>query len=203
MADPRHQALNVARVYAGALLGLAEEVGAADAVLAELEGLEDLLGRLPELASLLANPLVDEEAKARLLEEHLRGRAGDLVVDCLQVMNRKGRLGLVRELVTAYRGHYEEARGILGVRVVTAVPLTDAQRREIAEVASRATGSKARLEEAVDPALIGGMVLYAGDKKLDASLRRRVEEVGERLLARTASEMHQGGERYVEAESET
>lgn len=201
MAHAGHQASNVAQVYARALLGLAEEAEAAESVLEELEGLRALLDRLPELESLFASPLVEAEDKARMLEERLRGRAGDLVVDCLQVMNRKGRLGLARELVTAYRELYEEARGIVGVRVVTAVPLTDEQRREIAEVASRITGKRARLDEAVDPSLLGGVVLYADDRKLDASVRRRVEEVGERLLARTVSEMQQGADRYVETES--
>lgn len=201
MAHAGHQASNVAQVYARALLGLAEEAEAAESVLEELEGLRALLDRLPELESLFASPLVEAEDKARMLEERLRGRAGDLVVDCLQVMNRKGRLGLVRELVTAYRELYEDARGIVGVRVVTAVPLTDEQRREIAEVASRITGKRARLDEAVDPSLLGGVVLYADDRKLDASVRRRVEEVGERLLARTVSEMQQGAARYVETES--
>lgn len=177
MAHAGHQASNVAQVYARALLGLAEEAEAAESVLEELEGLRALLDRLPELERLFASPLVEAEDKARMLEERLRGRAGDLVVDCLQVMNRKGRLGLVRELVTAYRELYEDARGIVGVRVVTAVPLTDEQRREIAEVASRITGKRARLDEAVDPSLLGGVVLYADDRKLDASVRRRVEEV--------------------------
>lgn len=201
MAHAGHQASNVAQVYAQALLGLGEEAEAAESVLEELEGLRALLDRLPELERLFASPLVEAEDKARMLEERLRGRAGDLVVDCLQVMNRKGRLGLVRELVTAYRELYEDARGIVGVRVVTAVPLTDEQRREIAEVASRITGKRARLDEAVDPSLLGGVVLYADDRKLDASVRRRVEEVGERLLARTVSEMQQGADRYVETES--
>lgn len=201
MAHAGHEASNVAQVYAQALLGLAEEAEAAESVLEELEGLRALLDRLPELERLFASPLVEPEDKARMLEERLRGRAGDLVVDCLQVMNRKGRLGLVRELVAAYRELYEEARGIVGVRVVTAVPLTDEQRREIAEVASRITGKRARLDESVDPSLLGGVVLYADDRKLDASVRRRVEEVGERLLARTVSEMQQGADRYVETES--
>lgn len=201
MAHAGHQASNVAQVYAQALLGLAEEAEAAESVLEELEGLRALLDRLPELVRLFASPLVEAEDKARMLEERLRGRAGDLVVDCLQVMNRKGRLGLVRELVTAYRGLYEDARGIVGVRVVTAVPLNDEQRREIAEVASRITGKRARLDETVDPSLLGGLVLYADDRKLDASVRRRIEEVGDRLFARTVSEMHRGADRYVEIES--
>lgn len=201
MAHAGHQASNVAQVYARALLGLAEEADAGESVLEELEGLRALLDRLPELERLFASPLVEAEDRARMLEDRLRGRAGDLVVDCLQVMNRKGRLGLVRELVTAYRELYEDARGIVGVRVVTAVPLTGEQRREIAEVASRITGKRARLDEAVDPSLLGGVVLYADDRKLDASVRRRIEEVGDRLFARTASEMHRGADRYVETES--
>lgn len=193
----RQEGLEIARVYAEALLELAELEGVAEQVLAELEQLTELLDRVPDLEPLLTNPLVETADKSALIEQFLRQHLHELVVNTLEVMNQKGRLGLVRGLVVTYRDAFERARGIEKVQVVSAAPLNDEQRGEIARVAGRITGHKARLVESVDESLIGGVVLYAGDQKLDLSLRRDLREAANRLAGRTSVEMQRGAERYV------
>lgn len=193
----RQEGLEIARVYAEALLELAELEGVAERVLTELEQLTELLDRVPDLEPLLTNPLVETADKSALIEQFLRQHLHELVVNTLEVMNQKGRLGLVRGLVVTYRDAFERARGIEKVQVVSAAPLNDEQRGEIARVAGRITGHKARLVESVDESLIGGVVLYAGDQKLDLSLRRDLREAANRLAGRTSVEMQRGAERYV------
>ncbi len=189
--------LEVAGVYARALVGLADEAGEADAVEQELAAAAELLAGRPELAGFLSSPLVDEEARAGVLHRALRGRLSDLVVDALQVMNRKGRLGLVAALAEAYRRVNETRRGEVDVHVTSAVELSDALRRRIAEVAGRFAGGRARLVERVDPELIGGLVLQVGDRKVDASLSRQIHEVRDRLHQRASVELH-GGKEYFD-----
>jgi F-type H+-transporting ATPase subunit delta len=196
----RQDGIEVARVYAEALLELAEADGVADEVLQQLDAFGRLLDRVPKLEPLLTNPFVETASKSALIERDLRDRLHDLIVNTLEVMNRKGRLGLARSLIVAYRDAFETARGIQQVRVVSALPLNDRQRDEIARAAARFTGRTPRLVEAVDESLIGGVVLYAGDRKLDASLRRDLEEAEDRLAERASAEMQRGAERYVEEE---
>jgi len=196
----RQEGLEIARVYAEALLQLAEAEDVAEEALAELEQLVALLDRVPELEPLLTNPLVATADKSAMIERFLRPDLHELVVNTLEVMNQKGRLGLIRGLAMAYRNVFESARGIEKVRVLSALPLNDEQRAEIARVAGHITGHKARLEETVDESLIGGVVLYAGDQKLDLSLRQHLREAANRLAARASVEMQRGAERYVQGE---
>lgn len=200
MDEVQHDGIEVARVYAQALLELAEQAGAAEDVLTELDQLGELLDKVPDLEPLLTNPLVEEETKSNLIESSLRGKLHELTVNTLEVMNQKGRLGLMRGLIVAYREAFETARGIQKVRVVSAVPLNDRQREEITRVAARITGHTPRLAEAIDESLIGGVVLYAGDRKLDVSLRRDLNEATERLAERSSLEMQRGAGRYVDEE---
>ena len=87
--------LAVAAVYSRALLALARERGEEDALLDELTQVADYLARTPAFIDFLGSPLVDGDARQQVIEKAFRGRASDLLVDGLQVLNRKERLGLL------------------------------------------------------------------------------------------------------------
>jgi F-type H+-transporting ATPase subunit delta len=184
------QELAVAGVYARSLLELAADRAEGEAMELELADLAALLEANPELASYLSSPLVDDEARAATLERAFRGRASELVVNTLQVMNGKGRLRLVPALAEALRLENEHRRGEVDVEVTTAVALSDEVRRRIAVSASRYSGRTARLVEKVDPSLLGGLVLKIGDRKIDGSLARQLHDAREGLFERASQELH-------------
>ena len=190
MARIDEQELAVAGVYARALLALAVERDEADRSEAELAEVAGMLAASPELAEYLASPLVDLETRGAALDRALAGRASELVVNTLQVMNAKGRLELLPALAEAYRLENEGRRGEVDVEVTTAVELTDELRRRIKVAASRFAGRTARLVETVEPALLGGLVLKVGDRKIDSSLARRLHDAHEKLFERASQELH-------------
>lgn len=190
MARLDEMELAVAGVYARALLALASDRAEADQIEGELTDLAGLLAANPGFESYLASPLVDDEGRTATLEKALRERASDLVVNTIQVMNGKGRLGLLRALAEAYRLENEHQRGEVDVEVTTAVELSDELRRRIAITASRYSGRTARLVEKVDPVLLGGLVLRIGDRKIDSSLARQIHDAREGLFERASQELH-------------
>lgn len=187
----------VARVYARSMLGLAEQRGEAEALLEELRELAAELELQPELTGFLANPFVDLERKGAAIEKLLRGSASDLLVDSLQVVNRKRRLPLIAAIAMVYRLEYEKAHDVEAVNAVTAVPLTKGLRERVMAAAEGFTGKRVRLEERVDPDLIGGLVLEVGDQKLDSSVSADLERLHRALLERAALESQQAS-RYLE-----
>ena len=197
MARLDEQELAVAGVYARALLGLAVESDEADQVEAELADLAGLVAANPELDGYLSSPVVEDESRAALIEKALRDRASELVVNTLQVMNAKGRLGLLPALAEASRLENEHRRGEVDVEVTTAVELTEELRRRITAAASRYAGRSARLVERVDPDLLGGLVLKIEDQKIDSSLSRRIHDAREGLFDRASQELH-GEKSYFE-----
>lgn len=189
----RHQA--VARVYSDALLEVAESQDAVEALGAELEELAAQIKRDPLFRAFLESPLVDAGKRREAIERMFRGRLSDLLVDGLQVMNRKGRIGLLPAVARVYRTTLNERLGRIEVEVTTAIPLDDAQRRHIEEAVAQGLGQKAVLRESVDPSLIAGIVFQIGDRKIDGSVASHLDTLSKALLTRASRE---NAEAYVE-----
>jgi F-type H+-transporting ATPase subunit delta len=182
----------VARIYARAILDLAAAEGQEEQLLDELQELGRLIADDPELATFLGSPLVSQEARAEVLEKVLRGHASDLLVDALEVINRKGRLGLLPAIVNAYRDEFRELRGLVDARVVSAVPLPAKLRARLAEAVARFTGKQPVLIEQVDASILGGLVVEVAGDKFDSSVTTRLHDVGALLAQRAAQELHRG-----------
>ncbi len=192
MAGTSDKAAAVAAVYAEAILGLAARRGEAGAVRAELDELARLAARRPAFAAFLATPLIDPERRAESLERTLRGRASDLLVDALQVINRKGRIGLLPAIAAAFAARHDALSGVVEVRVASALPLDGAQRDRLLAAVRAKTGREPRLVEAIDAELLGGLVIRIGDRKADATIATRLRTLSEALLARATHEIVRG-----------
>ena len=189
--------LGLGRLYAKALLDLADEQGNADGLLDELSDLADYLEGNPELVSHFGSPLVEGTDRARTLEKAFRGRASDLLVDALQVINRKGRLGSLRAIAEAYRQELRDRRGQVDVFVRTAVPLTEGLRARLSDSLAQFTGRKPTLIEKVDPSVIGGLVVEVAGTKIDTSVASRLKSLGAALERRASEEIHRGAAAYT------
>lgn len=189
----------VAAVYAEAMLGLAERRGEADGLRAELDALARLARTQPAFAAFLANPLIDEDRRAASLERMLRGKASDLLVDALQVINRKGRISLLPAIAAAYNARHDALRGVIEVRVASAVPLDGGQRERLRSAVRAKTGREARLTESVEPELLGGLVVRLDDRKVDGTIATYLRTLMAALIARATREILSG--RHVEYET--
>ena len=192
MAKVDNRDLAVGRLSAEAMLVLAEERGTSEALLDELRELVDFLDRSPKVEHFLSSLMVDEEGRARVLDDLFKSQASALLLDSLQVINRKGRLGQLRAIVESYRAALRDLRGWVDVKVRTAVPLDDAQRSRLQDAIAASTGRKPALIERVDSGLIGGLVVEVEGKKFDASVASRLKDLSEALLARASREIHSG-----------
>lgn len=192
MAKTSYKTIGLAKVYANALLNLAESRNEAELLRDELLSLGKYLLETPDVADFFASPTVDADDRSRLIEKTFRGRASELLTDALQVINRKDRMGLLDEIITQYRLGFDTRRGHVDVHVCSAVPLSDPQRQEIRQAAKGQSGKEAELVESVDPDLLGGLVLQIGDTKFDGSIASRLRRLSDTLVELGAREIHKG-----------
>ena len=184
------QELSIARVYATAMLDIAAARGQMELLRDELTQLASQVEATPDLAAFFVSPMVDASARAKMIEKLFRGNASDLFVDSLQVLNRKGRLSLIRAVAETYRLAVEERQGRVEVHVHTAIPLTNELRRQLKDVADAHTGRQADLIETVDESLLGGLIVRIGDEKFDASVATRLKRLARAMLDRASREIH-------------
>lgn len=183
MASAASRNAPVVTRYARALLQLANERQQADAVRAELNGLTEVFKASPQLAGLLADPAVSEDSRASLLQRVFSGRLSPTLMNFLGVLNVKGRLGLLPDMIEAYNDLLEEQLGNVEVDVTVAQRLDAGQLDEVRQRVSQALGRTAVVHQYVDESIIGGLVLRVQDKLIDASVRFQLEQMRKRLMA--------------------
>jgi F-type H+-transporting ATPase subunit delta len=190
------EARHVARVYAEALYRAAEPVGQAGEVLAELESLVgQVFKQDPGLELFLGSPAVGRDRKKVAIDHAFAGRATPAFTRFLEVLNEHGRLDMLRPIAGAYRALSERQSGHVVVHVRSAVPLTDAQRERLRADVRASSRREAVLDEAIDPSVLGGVVIRVHDWVFDASLRTRLLNVRDQIIERSIHGIQGGRDR--------
>ena len=137
--------------------------------------------QVPELAEILRNPQLDRRAKAAAIDA-VAGDADSLVKNVLRLLFEKGRGGQVAEVAAEFEQLAAREEGQLNVELTTAIELSEDEARQIVGQIERVSGRSVEATRAVDPKLIGGIVLQAGSLRVDASVRGRLERLTRELV---------------------
>jgi F-type H+-transporting ATPase subunit delta len=170
----------VDRVYASALFEAAQEEGRLEPVREQLAQLVEAERQVPELRELLRNPQVDPRARRAALEAVLAG-SDELLRNFLLVLADKGRAAQLAEIAAEFERLVAEHEGIIHAELTTAVELSDDEADMLLQQIEHASGRKVEATRAVDPELIGGIVLQVGSHRLDASVRGRLDRLRRQL----------------------
>ena len=173
----------VAKAYAQSLLDLANQQNKGQAIAQELEQLGKAIESDHRFENFFSNPAISEQDRGSVLEKAFRGRISDLLVNTLQVMNRKNRLKLLRQVSEGYVELLQQQQGIIEVDLFVAQRLTPDQLEEARKKVSAALRREAVVHQYVDPSLIGGLLIRVEDRLLDASVRAQLRAVRRQLLA--------------------
>ena len=174
----------LARVYAEALLAAASRDGQADAVGDELAVLvHDVLSGHPEINAFFATRALSRKAMSPILPAAFASGVSKLVRNFVGVLNQNGRLDLLRAVSAAYQSLRDETAGRVRVRVISAVPLSDSQTGELKQTLADQLKAEPILEARTDPDLLGGLVVRVGDRVYDTSVRTRLHNLRNHLMA--------------------
>jgi F-type H+-transporting ATPase subunit delta len=170
----------VHRTYARSLFEAAKEAGRVSAVREQLTDFVATAEQVPELQEILRNPQLDRRAKTAAVDAIL-GDGEPLVRNLVLLLVEKGRGGEVAEVAAEFERLAAIEEGRLTVTLTTAFELSDDEARAIVGQIEQASGRRVEATRAVDPDLIGGIVLQAGSRRVDASVRGRLERLGREL----------------------
>ena len=104
----------------------------------------------------------------------------------IYVMIKRGRHRYIAQAIAAFIQKSREARGILEATVTVAEPITAEVEASVQAKLREVTGKDVILSVRQDPSIMGGIVIQVGDKRIDGSVSRRLEEL-EKSLLRTNS----------------
>ena len=161
--------------YASALFDLASEAGIVTAVEGDLESLADSLRESPELRALIRNPQVSREALSRVLAGLGEALAlAQLTRNFLGVLAQNRRAAELPATVRAFQSIAAAQRGEVTAEVASAHPLTDEQLSTLEQKLRAREGRTVKLKTRVEPELLGGLVVTIGSKRIDSSIRSRL-----------------------------
>lgn len=170
----------IARPYARAVFEHAAETGQG-AAWAETLDLLSLFVTDPAGRRLVANPRVSRERLQELIFEIGGERLSAQARNLVKTLIRAGRLSYAPHIKAQYERMRAAAAGTADVALVTAYPLDDAQREDIAAAMARRLDRQVSITAAVDETLIGGAIIRVGDSVMDASLRGRLARLRNQL----------------------
>ncbi|PYS12001.1 MAG: ATP synthase F1 subunit delta [Acidobacteria bacterium] len=155
----------------------------AEAGLQQLRDFLALLSDQQDARRFLENPTMAGERRKRLLKEIFDALSWDhRVANFIAILVDRERLPILEEIIQAYQKLLDERLGIIRARVTSAHSLNHSEQQELAARLEQATGKQIRMEVAVDPSLIGGLLAQVGSTIYDGSVRQQLEAFKTRLV---------------------
>lgn len=171
----------VAKKYAKALFLSVKEKNLTDSAYEQFNSLKELIVEDKTLINFLSAPQVLDENKLALVRDVFTPRIERLFVEFLTVLVEKNRINFLEEIIDEFDRLIEAEKGIGRVAVITAIPLDDTQRSQLKEKMVKKTNLKIILEEKVESAIIGGMIIILHNEIIDGSVRHGLELIEEKL----------------------
>jgi F-type H+-transporting ATPase subunit delta len=174
--------LTLARPYAKAAFAYASEQNATDAWSNALQLLSAAV-QDEAFSAYLNRPELTPAEQVGLFAKVLGNEQTEAVSNFLTLLADNGRLALLPEIDTEFEQLKSQNNNTVDVVIESAFPLDSVQEQKLAHALEKRLNSAVKITVEVNPALIAGVVIRAGDQVIDDSALSKLEKMRTRLLA--------------------
>lgn len=168
----------VSKIYGDALFETAMEQGRLDEFFVQAKTVKAILKEHGELFKLMDEPKIDKEEKEKILENIFVGKIVDELTGLLVLLVEKGRFKETGRVLEYFLLRVKEEKKIGLAKVVSAMELTEGQKKKIEKRLLETTMYVSfEVEYEVNPSLIGGLSIQIGDRIVDGSIRTKLEKL--------------------------
>ena len=166
MLNPR-----LANRYAKSLLDLSLERDQMEKVFADMQWLQAICKGSRDFVIVLRSPVIKGDKKQKIVAAVTAGKISELTAAFNRLLILKGRESFLPEIITAFINQYKQQKNIYTVKLTTATPISDGLKNALVKQIKKTGGMEnIELEAGVNSDLIGGFIIQAGDKLIDASI---------------------------------
>jgi len=152
----------------------------------ELEKLQEIAKKFPDLAVYFDSPLLTLERKFKFIANISEELEISIEVHgLLRSIVKRGRFLYMAQIVKAYKELLEAGDSGADTVVFTATPLTEEEEAFIKERLENASGKRLTAKFKVDKSILGGVRAEVGHKIYDSSLRNSLTVLKERMVGET------------------
>jgi len=165
MPNPR-----LAARYAKSLIELAIEKGKLEEIYKDMLFMRTIC-KNRDFVNLLKSPVIPTDKKEKIVAAVTRQQVDPITSTFGRLLTHKGREEYLPEIITSFIEQYKAYKDIYTVKLITAVPVSDAVKKEIVDkIKSNSVMKNIELHTEVKEAIIGGFILEVADKLVDESI---------------------------------
>jgi len=171
----------VARPYAEALFRVAQngDVNAWSGIVAELAQ----IGANPDLQAFASNPNVTPAQLADTIASLVKSPLNAEAKNFIAMLSENGRVALLPEIATQFTVLKNAQLGAADAIVYSAFDISAGQLDTLVATLEKKFGRKLNPTVELDPSLIGGVRVVVGDEVLDTSVRAKLQQMHNALVA--------------------
>ena len=162
--------------YAKAVLSLAQDQKAEQAVNDDMKTIADAIAQSTDLNQMLQSPVVRSSDKKAVLSSVFTNVNAN-TTNLIDTLISNKRLALLGNVASSYVQLYDQLRGSQIATVTTAVALTADLKTKVLEKIKELTGKEAEVENIIDESILGGFILRVGDIQYNASIANKLDKL--------------------------
>ena len=168
--------------YAKSILQLAEERKEVERIHKDFELIEATCKSNQDFLGMLRSPLISSGKKQKIIDLVFKDKLAEMTKQLIQIIVRKKRERYLYDISVRFGELYDRTHNITRGVLTSAAPLPEEQRNTIKKMVESQLKTTFRMEEKVDPALIGGFTLKVGDLLFDGSTNARLRDLKKEFL---------------------
>ena len=170
----------IAGRYAEAMMAYAARTVGVERVIEEFAALKVIVGKIPEFGDFLKYPGITAAEKSALIDKALEGRFSVEIRRFLKLLVEKHRARLLEEIADYVRINYSLG-GAREAVLKMAYPQDEETIRAIKEKLESCLGQKFSLYLEIDGRLLGGAEVVMGNRVIDGSVKKRLDDLKQQL----------------------
>lgn len=163
--------------YAKAILNLAKDSKEETFVNNDMLFIATTISENSEFDVMLRSPIVKSSDKINVLNAIFKDKVNNITLGLFHLLQDNKRIAMLNSIAKQYAVIYDFDKHMQVAKVTTAVALTEDLEKQVLAKIVALTGGKANLENAVNPAILGGFILRVGDVQYDASISNYLNEL--------------------------
>jgi len=160
----------ISRRYAVALFDLIQE---GVILMPALKQASDLM-LCDDAQDVLSSAVYSEAMKCAIFNKIVTGGGNKEVMRLIFLLSSRGKISLLPEILTELESLISQAGNTVDAEVTSAVPLNAASLVKLSKSLGSQIGKKVTLVAHEDPSLLGGLVIRIGDRKIDCSVKSKL-----------------------------
>ena len=175
--------LTVDMAYGGALYEAAKDIDKIQVILDEGQELLDIFSSEDDLGAFMRFPSIAVADKKQVIGSVFEGKICAELLNFLYILIDKRRFSHFEGIMKVYRRLVEQEEGCIYGKVYSVELLSAERLADVEKQTSELLQKKVKLENELDPKLMGGVRVFVEGKLIDASIKKKFDEMASQIMA--------------------